>query len=195
MAIHVEFEPVGRRGDCPQGGTLLDCARHLGVDLVNLCGGGGGCGRCIVQILEGRVSEPVPGETDWLTPAELEQGYRLACRTHPLGTCKVRVPPESLTTPQRTQVEGEEIQAVPESLIQAFDVALTAASLEDLRADAERIVAALVEQHGISAAQFDINLLREASVRLRNEEWHVCAAVRDREVVALLPSMGRCGNW
>jgi uncharacterized 2Fe-2S/4Fe-4S cluster protein (DUF4445 family) len=36
MTIHVDFEPVGRRGECPAGGTLLDSARHLGVELVNL---------------------------------------------------------------------------------------------------------------------------------------------------------------
>jgi uncharacterized 2Fe-2S/4Fe-4S cluster protein (DUF4445 family) len=31
----IDFEPVGRRGPCPEGGTLLDAARTLGVDLVN----------------------------------------------------------------------------------------------------------------------------------------------------------------
>ena len=58
MTIRVEFEPVGRRGDCPEDQSLLECARLLGVDLVNLCGGSGSCGRCIVQVLGGHVTEP-----------------------------------------------------------------------------------------------------------------------------------------
>jgi hypothetical protein len=50
---------VSRRGDCPKGAPLLDCAHQLGVDLVNLCDGTGSCGHCIVQLMEGYVSEPV----------------------------------------------------------------------------------------------------------------------------------------
>ena len=57
MSVHIDFEPVGRRGQCPDGQSLLDCARQLGVDLVNLCGGMGSCGRCKVQIVAGRVGE------------------------------------------------------------------------------------------------------------------------------------------
>ena len=62
MTFCIDFEPVGRRGGCPEGATLLDCARQLGVDLVNLCGGTGSCGRCMVQVMKGDVSAPVPGE-------------------------------------------------------------------------------------------------------------------------------------
>lgn len=102
VTVYIDFEPIGRRGKCPAGGSLLDCARQLGVDLVNLCGGEGSCGRCIVQVLEGEVSEPAPGEEERLGSEQLAQGYRLACRTIPLGDCKVRVPPESLSAPQRT---------------------------------------------------------------------------------------------
>ena len=140
MTHTIDFEPVGRRGDCPEGDSLLDCARHLGVDLVNLCGGTGGCGRCVVQILEGEVSEISPGEAEFLAPEKLAEGYRLACRAVPLAGCKVRVPPESLSTPQRTQVEGEEVLVAPEPSVETYAVSLPAPSLEDLRADSERLV-------------------------------------------------------
>ena len=93
MTLYIDFEPVGRRGDCPEGATLLDCTRQLGVGLVNLCGGTGGCGRCVVQVMEGDVSEPVPGESEILSPEQLATGYRLACQATPMGDCKVRVPP------------------------------------------------------------------------------------------------------
>ncbi len=191
MTHHIDFEPVGRRGDCPEGDTLLDCARHLGVNLVNLCGGTGGCGRCIVQILDGQVSEPSPGEGEFLAAEKLADGYRLACRAVPLSDCKVRVPPESLSTPQRTQVEGEEVLIAPEPPVETYLVTLAAPSLEDLRADAERLVAALAAQHSVVVRDLDLAVLHDLSSLLRAGGWQVRAAVRQGEVVALLPPQAR----
>jgi len=56
----IEFQPIGRRGLCPAGETLLDCARRLGVDLASLCGGNGKCNGCRLRVLEGRLSEVTP---------------------------------------------------------------------------------------------------------------------------------------
>jgi uncharacterized 2Fe-2S/4Fe-4S cluster protein (DUF4445 family) len=187
MTVFVDFEPVGRRGECPAGQTLLDCARQLGVDLANLCGGSGSCGRCIVQIMTGAVSEPAAGEGEFLSPKQLAEGYRLACLTIALGDCKVRVPPESLTAPQRTQVEGEEVPVAPEPAVQTYLVTVSPPSLEDLRADAERLLDALAEQHGIRGASLELATLRQMSPCLREWGWQVLVAVRDHEIVALLP--------
>ncbi len=191
MTVHVEFEPVGRRGECPAGSSLLDCARQLGVELVNICGGMGTCGRCVVQILDGSVSPPEAVEGQFLAPAELAQGFRLACRTVPQGAVKVRIPPASLTSPQRTQVEGEEVPAAPEPVIQTYSLRLAPPSLDDLRADAERLLAALAEL-GVSASEVDLAALRQLSPQLRDDGWQVRAAVRDGKVVALLPAEARC---
>ncbi|MGD8599401.1 MAG: ASKHA domain-containing protein [Anaerolineae bacterium] len=187
MTIYVDFEPVGRRGDCPEGESLLECARQLGVDLANLCGGVGSCARCVIQILEGDVSEPTDSESDHFSFEELAEGYRLACRTMPRSDCKVRVPPESLTTPQRTQVEGDELQVDPEPPVQTYPVAVPGPSLDDLRADATRLVDALAGQHGVGATSFDIAALRQLPRRLRECTWQVQAAVRNGEIVAVLP--------
>lgn len=191
MTVHIDFEPVGRRGECPLGGSLLDCARQLGVDLVSLCGGTGSCGRCIVQILNGDVSEPAHGEDEFLTPQQLADGYRLACRAVPQGNCKVRVPPQSLTAPQRTQIEGEEIPVAPDPPVQTYVLSLTPPSLDDLHADAERLQAALAQQHGISASATDVAALRQISPCLRGEDWQARVVVRDGEIIALLPLQAR----
>jgi len=191
MTFHIEFEPVGRRGECPDGLSLLDCARQLGVDLVSLCGGMGTCGRCMVQILEGEVSDVTPREQASLTSAALAGGYRLACQTVPLGDCKVGVPPTSLTTPQRAQVEGQEIAVVLESPICVYPVLLTAPSLEqgDLRADTERLLDALKQRHPIEPRGIDIEVLRRLSPHVREANWQADIVVRNdnREIVALLP--------
>jgi uncharacterized 2Fe-2S/4Fe-4S cluster protein (DUF4445 family) len=190
MTIHIDFEPVGRRGDCPKGKSLLDCARQLGVDLISLCGGVGACGRCKVRILEGQVTELTPKERAFLTPHELAAGYRLACRATPLSDCKVLVPPESLTAPQRTQVEGQEIAVDVEPPVHVYAAQLRPPSLEngDLRSDAERLLDALKQQHQIEHCAVDIEVLRSLSPQVRDGSWRVDAVVRDSpgEIMALM---------
>ena len=187
----VDFEPVGRRGQCPAGQSLLDCARQLGVDLASLCGGKGTCTRCKVQILAGQVSELASGEREALSSQELEDGYRLACQTYPLSDCKLRVSPESLTAPQRTQVEGLEVTVRPEPPVRAYQVQLPPPSLSDLRADAERVLEALEQQHQVCCRSVDIEVLRDLSPRLRSWNWEAQASVREGAGVALNPWPGR----
>jgi uncharacterized 2Fe-2S/4Fe-4S cluster protein (DUF4445 family) len=47
----IDFEPVGRRGECPAGRSLLEAGGALGVELASLCGGEGTCHRCRVQVI------------------------------------------------------------------------------------------------------------------------------------------------
>jgi uncharacterized 2Fe-2S/4Fe-4S cluster protein (DUF4445 family) len=157
------------------------------VELVSLCGGEGSCGRCKVQVLAGPISEPTPTEREALSPQELEDGYRLACQAYALGDCKLRVPPESLTTPQRTQVEGLEVTFQPEPPVSAYHLQLPSPSLSDLQPDAERLLAALEQQHQVRCRTIDIEVLRELSPRLRSWGWDARASVRHQEVVALGP--------
>ena len=91
----IDFQPVGRRGECASDQSLLDCARQLSVDIVSICGGIGNCDRCKVQIIAGKVSKLTFEEQTELPPHELVQGYRLACQTFPESDVKVHVPPES----------------------------------------------------------------------------------------------------
>jgi len=192
MSHSIDFEPVGRRGKCPRDESLLECARLLGVGLASLCGGIGGCGQCVVQVVAGDVSPATSEEVESLGASAVAQGYRLACRTIPLADCRIRVPLESLTTPQRTQVEGEETPVAPDPLVQSCVVSLRPASLDDSRADAARLASAIQEQDGLQAVQVDLDVLRELSPRLRahiepaSGDWRVRAVTREGEVIGLL---------
>src|SRR5215475_3491734 len=50
----VFFAPSGKRGRFPEGTSVLEAARKLGVDLDSVCGGRGICGRCQVELGEGK---------------------------------------------------------------------------------------------------------------------------------------------
>ncbi len=189
MSYHIDFEPVGRRGDCPIDQSLLDCARRLGVELVNICGGTGTCGRCKVQLLDGTLSDVTTTEREALTSEAMSEGYRLACQAYPQSDCTLRVPPTSLTTPQRTQVEGQEIPIQPDPLVRQYTLELkppsfrTEGAEEDLRDDESRVLDALREQHQVEAKRIEIEVLRELSPRLREEDWRVSVTVCEGEII------------
>jgi uncharacterized 2Fe-2S/4Fe-4S cluster protein (DUF4445 family) len=183
----IDFEPVGRRGECEKSESLLTCAHRLGVGISSICGGRGTCRSCKVQVLSGTVSEPTSTEQEAFTSGELKEGWRLACQTYPTRDCKLTVPRESMTTPQRIQVEGLEITIQPEPPVRAYRLQLAAPSLSAPQADADRLLEALNQQHPLHCGRVDIDVLRRVSTQLRSWNWECQAIVRNDEVVALLP--------
>ncbi len=187
----IDFEPVGRRGKCRKKESLLACARQLGVGISSICGGEGICHSCKVQVISGTVSKPTPNELETFSRREIKGGWRLACQTYPASDCKVAVPAESMTTPQRLQVEGLEVKVRPGSPLRAYRLQLAAPSLEAPQADADRLLKALNEQHKLRCTKIDIGALRTISDQLRSWKWKGQAVVRNDEVIAILPPKSR----
>ena len=129
----VELEPLDRRGRFLHGVSVMEMARQLGVDLISLCGGAGKCGHCKVQIVKGQVSAPTSAEQEKLDDKELDLGYRLACQTYAKGDLVVHIPPESLSTPQRVQVEGIETDVIPDPIVQGYEIRMSAPRLRICR--------------------------------------------------------------
>jgi uncharacterized 2Fe-2S/4Fe-4S cluster protein (DUF4445 family) len=186
----INFEPTGKSGRCKSNQSLLDYAHQIGMGIVNICGGRGRCNSCKVQILEGAVSEPTASELKTFSPQEIRKGWRLACQTYPEGNVKLLVPPESMTTMQRLQVEGFEIAVTPDSTVRSYNVCLPAPSLSDLQADVERIFQGLKNQR-IYCNNIDIEVLKNTSNLLRSRDWKVKVFVRGSEVVAIGPQSNR----
>lgn len=182
----IDFEPVGRRGECEKNESLLACARRLGVGINSICGGKGTCHSCKVRVLSGTVSKPTSHELEVFTSQELEGGWRLACQTYPTSYCKLTVPAESMSTTQRVQVEGLEITVQPEPPVRAYRLQMAAPSLSSPEADTDRLLEALNQQHQLHCGKVDINVLRVLSDQLRSLNWESQAVVRNDEVIALL---------
>ena len=186
----IDFEPIGRRVDITPGESLFEAAHSAGFELVSICGGKGSCDGCRVRVMSGKLSSPTLEEESFFTPIELEEGYRLACQAKPLTDIKVDVPPESLTTTQRLQVEGQGVRVEGERIITPADVVLEPASLTDLRSDSARLRDAL-QIEGYANASFSPEVLFNLSGFLRGQNWRVRAALRGDRVVALLPEAAR----
>jgi uncharacterized 2Fe-2S/4Fe-4S cluster protein (DUF4445 family) len=183
----VDFEPVGRRGEVGIGETLLSAAQGIGIGIVSLCGGIGSCDSCKVRIASGLVLQPTLVEESVFTGDELAKGWRLACQVEPLSDVKVEVPPESISTSQRLQLEGD-LRSLEshDPTVFAFDLAITPPTLQDLRSDALRIEEA-VEEAGYGRPRISLPVMLIASRRLREEAWEVRVAIRDNDIVTVLP--------
>jgi uncharacterized 2Fe-2S/4Fe-4S cluster protein (DUF4445 family) len=180
----IDFEPVGRRGQFTGEQSLLECARQLSVDLVSICGGIGSCNHCKVQVIAGKVSKPTLEEEAELSASELEQGYRLACQTFPESDVKLHVPPESLTAPQRTQIEGLDVTVEPDPLVRGLDAHLTPPTLESPQADAENLWKTLAAQ-GIQSGTIDFQVQQTLSQVIRSNDWQLRVALRGDEIIAV----------
>jgi uncharacterized 2Fe-2S/4Fe-4S cluster protein (DUF4445 family) len=182
---NIHFQPMDLTGEFPENTSLLECARKLGINLVTICSGRGTCGKCLVKVTSGSVSEIDEVEKKHVSPADLSQGYRLACKTHLKGTCRIEIPTVSLSTLQRAQVEGQEIEIAPEPRVRAFYIHLPPPSLNSQQADFERLQASL-SQHGQTITTADIGILQQISSVLRTCQWSVLAVLRDNELIGLL---------
>ena len=186
MALYtVEFQPVGRRGQCRDEQSITDCARTLGVSINSICGGAGTCQSCKVRIISGSVSDPTTSEIAAFQPAELESGWRLACQIYPRSDCVIAVPAESMSTPQRTQVEGLAIETELEPPVRTCNLTLKAPSISDQMADADRLIETLNRVHKENCRRIDTGVLRELSPLLRSWNWECKASIRGDEVIAV----------
>jgi uncharacterized 2Fe-2S/4Fe-4S cluster protein (DUF4445 family) len=184
--IHIDFEPVGRRVEVPSGTHLLAAAQTAGVQLASLCGGIGSCDSCKIRLVNGSLSRLTLEEEAALSDADLEAGYRLACQSVPLTDVKIEIPPESLTAPQRLQVEGIELEFDIDPAVRPMDVSVEPANMQDLRGDDARLLAALAET-GIVEAKIPYEVLRNLPEILRGNAWQTRLAMDDDRVIAVLP--------
>ena len=167
---HVDLEPIGRRVESAAGQTVLDAARAAGIEMVAVCGGAGWCYTCVIRPLTGKFSPLTQPERDGLSAEQLAAGYRLACQAEPLSDVKVEIPPDSLATQQRLQLEGQGTEYAPAPLVAAVDVSVAPATLEDLRSDVTRLQDAVAALQG-TRPTFSHSILRDLAPQLRAQGW------------------------
>jgi len=86
--VRVELQPLGTAFEVPRGTPLRDALFARGVEFP--CGGKGICRGCRVRVLRGE-APPSSADTEGLTPAEVSEGWRLACRLRAGGPLVLEV--------------------------------------------------------------------------------------------------------
>jgi len=98
----VTFLPHGRTIRVEAGTSLLVAASQAHLELNNLCGGDGICGRCRMVVKSGDVQGGVSAK---LTREEIRSGMVLACMSNVGGDVTVEIPVQTMT---RERVISEE---------------------------------------------------------------------------------------
>lgn len=183
----VNFQPIGRRVSVIRGNSLLNAAQEAGINIASICGGIGICESCKIRLINGNLSEPTLEEKALFADDELLSGYRLACQSFPQSDLIIEILPESLTTPQRLQIEGLSQAVQIDPTVIPIELEINEPTITDLRADSVRVIDAL-RQKGIKLPiDFSLPVLEVMSPHLRKYDWHVTLAMRKGAIVAVLP--------
>jgi len=182
----IDLQPLGKRVEIGAGKTLLDAANQSGAGMVSLCGGEGWCYSCVCKIIAGKVNAATGIELECFSDEEITAGLRLACQVVPESDLVVDIPPDSLTTPQRLQIEGLEIQVKLDPYISYVDLEIPIPSLNDLESDTSRVQAALRDA-GFENTTVKFPGLANFSDILRKLKWKVRIVLHGNEMIAVLP--------
>jgi uncharacterized 2Fe-2S/4Fe-4S cluster protein (DUF4445 family) len=138
--VGLRFEPSGAAVRVPPSVTVFDAASWNGIAIDSTCGGHGTCKKCRVRVTEGHVdASPLDGRA--FSEAELEDGWRLACRAQATEDLVVDVPP--LVTRPKAATVGVGRQVILHPAVQKRYVELAEPTLDDQRSDVERVLDAL----------------------------------------------------
>ena len=194
------FQPSGRRGQVPEGTTILDAARRLGVGIEAVCGEQLVCGKCRVKVMEGNF--PKEGinssmnhlsgldekEIKVLKRKDSEEHVRLACSTKILGDVLVFVPEASRTGKQVVSKAAGTIKVKLKPAVKKYYVELPVPALGDPLGDFERIENALAKKHKLKKLTIDYRALQKLPDMVRKGDWKVTVTVWNKsEIIRVEP--------
>ncbi len=203
----VLFMPSGRRGRFEKGTSILEAARQLGVYVESVCGGRGICGRCQIEVQEGRfakhgitsapdhISAFGPKETRYASKRELVEGRRLSCSATIQGDLVVDIPQDVQINAQVVRKAADTRRIERNPAIHMCYVEVEQPDMHRPLGDLDRLELALQRDWGFTDMMIDPHLLPRVQGILREGEWAVTAAIhKDMEtsrptLVALYPGL------
>ncbi|MFC1886334.1 ASKHA domain-containing protein [Thermodesulfobacteriota bacterium] len=195
-SYEVKFLPNEKTVNVEEGLTLMEAAEKAGVCINNLCGGEGVCGKCRVQITNGKIRAD-KHSIAFLSKDEIKGGYVLACRTKVETNMEVVIPPESRLEETKILLEGapvdysdpekilvHKIPADPmsffEPFVQKLCLKLEEPSSEDNISDMDRIIRELRRKTEDRTFEFSLRCLQGLASKLRDNHWKVTITIAKR---------------
>lgn len=200
MEHTIIFQPSGRRGQVPEGTTILDAARMIGVGIEAVCGEQLVCGKCRVRVMEG--SFPKEGitsamshlsglsekETTVLNRKDSDEHLRLACSTKILGDVLVFVPEASRRGKQVVSKAAGIIKVKLKPAVKKYYVELPVPALGDPLGDFERVENALAKKHKLKKLTIDYRALQKLPDTVRKGDWKITVTVwNNAEIIRVEP--------
>jgi len=176
MAVYkVTFNHQAEPVVVKSGALITEAARLAGIEINQPCGGQGRCGRCVVQVIEGKVRHRSALR---LSAEDISSGYCLACQSVIEGDISVLVPEqekiERRLVTDRTAVEIEPIPGYsPEyqQTLKRYFLAFSEPDYEDQTDDLSRLQKHLRIELGFDDVEIPISLLKKIGSVFREGNW------------------------
>lgn len=175
------FQPDNRKCEITKEDDLLFAAEKAGVVLNGACGGIGTCGKCKIKIISGEVSGITEEEKKFLTEKERQEGYRLACKTKPLGNLIIELPKQKKDSQRKKDMAVLPETFVPEPVIKKVYKKVKRASMKEQRSDCGRIQAAFEMEN----LKIDRSLLSKIHRILEEKRGDVTAVFYGNKMIGL----------
>jgi uncharacterized 2Fe-2S/4Fe-4S cluster protein (DUF4445 family) len=171
------------------GTTIMEAAEKAAVFINTLCGGNGACGKCRVQVMDGKIRAD-KNSISLLSKEEIEEGYVLACQAKVDNDMEVVIPPESRLEEEQilteqpvvdySQPEKVSVTKVPtdpmtlfEPLVQKIFLELQGPTQKDNIGDIERIMRELRKKTDFQDFETSLRCLQGLAAKLRDNNWKV----------------------
>lgn len=183
------FLPDSKDVSVKTGTTIMEAAEKAAVFINTLCGGNGACGKCRVQVMDGKIRAD-KNSISLLSKEEIEEGYVLACQAKVDNDMEVVIPPESRLEEEQilteqpvvdySQPEKVSVTKVPtdpmtlfEPLVQKIFLELQEPTQKDNIGDIERIMRELRKKTDFQDFETSLRCLQGLPAKLRDNNWKV----------------------
>jgi uncharacterized 2Fe-2S/4Fe-4S cluster protein (DUF4445 family) len=181
MEYEVKFLPDGKRITIEKGNTVLAAAMKGNIDISAICGGKGLCGKCIVELIEGKTNPPTDHEKRRLGE-KISKGFRLACQLKVYDNIVVNIPEQSRTGRQRLVIMGVEPPSRLNPNVKKIYLEITPPSLNDPRGDDVRILD-ILSKLNIKGITINYEVARKMPKILRENNWKATFTILNNEII------------
>ena len=190
MDRRVVFTPSGLDGVVPDGVTVLDAARQMGVDIDSVCGGRGICGRCQITPSNGvfakwgitatetSLSGLAETETNYRAKRALVPGNRLGCAARICGDVVIDIPAISQVHRQIVRKDLDLDPIIVDPSFSLLYLTIPEAQLGDSVSAADALSNAVAAQHKRKAPEVARRALSTLHSAMAKSEGEVTVAVR-----------------
>lgn len=195
----VAFLPNEKTVEVEPGTTLMEAARKSGVEITNLCGGNGVCGKCRVRVADGHIYAD-KHSINLLSKEEITEGFVLACQTPVNAPMTIHIPPQSAVEEGQILLTGVQVDysrpervslhkvpADPLSLfaplVRKIYLELKEPTFEDNVNDLERVLRELRKKTGEQDFEISLGCLQGLASGLRDHGWKATATLASRNGV------------
>ncbi|MCL6088445.1 MAG: 2Fe-2S iron-sulfur cluster-binding protein, partial [Actinobacteria bacterium] len=183
--IKIQIEPIGIRFFLDSPKNCLKAIQEAGIEIKSVCHGKGTCGKCRIMFMNGKLKEPTSQELKILSNDEIAHGVRLACQHEFDENTTIYIPSSSLSEEQKLQVSGQEREIKVDTVVKKYFVKLERATLNDVKADYNRIKDALKVIYDVDVQKIDFKVLSEMPQIIRENNWEITASIRNGEIISI----------